>query len=78
MLTLTPEPAGVDAALPAYTLPYALPAYALHSHAPFGPSRDGLSPATARAGTASGGSRFSSFSVFLAPLAHGTYVQFPC
>jgi hypothetical protein len=74
MLALTPESADVDAALPAYAPPLACSAHALHSHAPFGPSRDGLSPPTARASTASGGRRLSSLPVFLAPLAYVSHV----
>jgi hypothetical protein len=65
MLALTSEPPDVDAALPEYAPPFAFPAHELHSHAPFGLSRDGLSRPTARVSTASSGNRLSFVSVSL-------------
>jgi hypothetical protein len=78
MLALTFEPPDVDAALPAYAPPFAFPANALHSHAPCGLSREGLSRQTACVGTASGGSRLSLLFVFLAPLALLVIHNFCC
>jgi hypothetical protein len=37
MLTLTPEHADTDVALPAYERPFVFPVHVLHLHAPSGP-----------------------------------------
>jgi hypothetical protein len=57
MLALTPEPADLDPALLAHAPAFAFPALALHSHAPSGSSRDGLSLLMTRTSAASGGIR---------------------
>jgi hypothetical protein len=75
MLVLTPEPADLDPALLAHTPPFAFPALALHSHAPSGSSRDGLSLLMTRTSAASGGIRMLCLSVCLRPSAHVAYMS---